>query len=146
MISFDSNILLYAFIADSPRHAAAYEFLFSLSERDDVVLSEFVLVEYYTGLRNPALVRRPLSAAKAERNIQKFREHPRWRLVGFSENSRNLHDRLWAAAGKSGFARRRIYDLRLALSLQMHGVTDFATVNVKDFSRCGFVRVWDPFV
>ncbi len=41
-------------------------------------------------------------------------------------------------------ARRRAYDWRAALLLIQQGVTDFATVNEKDFRDCGFQRVWNP--
>ena len=43
------------------------------------------------------------------------------------------------------FARRRIIDARLALTLRAAGVTDLATRNIKDFTDFGFNRVWDPF-
>jgi hypothetical protein len=41
------------------------------------------------------------------------------------------------------FARRRAYDWRAALLLIQQGVTEFATVNEKDFRDCGFQRVWN---
>jgi hypothetical protein len=41
-------------------------------------------------------------------------------------------------------ARRRAYDWRAALSMLRQGVTEFATVNVKDFEGFGFARVWNP--
>ena len=51
---------------------------------------------------------------------------------------------VWPAAAGPGFARRRIYDARLALTLRHHGVAEFATANVKDFEGFGFTRVWNP--
>ena len=42
------------------------------------------------------------------------------------------------------FAFRRLYDARSALTLVTQGVTEFATVNVKDFVGLGFQRVWNP--
>ena len=47
-------------------------------------------------------------------------------------------------AAKSGFAFRRIIDVRLARTLLHHGVTEFATANVRDFAKLGFERVWNP--
>jgi len=44
------------------------------------------------------------------------------------------------------FARRRLFDTRTALSLRHHGVTEFATANVKDFGDFGFTRVWNPLL
>ncbi|MFM9194935.1 MAG: VapC toxin family PIN domain ribonuclease, partial [Planctomycetia bacterium] len=53
-------------------------------------------------------------------------------------------DEVWDHATKSGFAFRRIIDLRLARTLIHHGVTEFATANVKDFAKLGLERVWNP--
>jgi predicted nucleic acid-binding protein len=144
MISFDANLLLYGFCEASPHHAQAKSFLVSLSPRDDVALSEFVLTEVYLHLRNPAVLEEPLSPQEAVAVIQSYRQHPSWRVLGFPPRSRHLHAALWKAAATPGFARRRICDLRTALCLQAFGVTDFATANVKDFDGFGFARVWNP--
>ena len=53
---------------------------------------------------------------------------------------------VWQDAAATGFARRRIIDVRLACTLLAHGVTDFATVNERDFQGLGFARVWNPLV
>lgn len=52
--------------------------------------------------------------------------------------------RVWAHAARKGFARHRIFDVRLSLTLLHHGVTELATANVKDFEGFGFQRVWNP--
>ena len=87
---------------------------------------------------------RPLQAPAAVEVVQSYRRHPRWMLLGFDPDSPALHDELWPLAARARFARRRIYDARLALSLRRQGVTEFATANVKDFSGFGFDRVWNP--
>jgi len=142
--SFDTNVLLFAFSRDSPFHDRARVFLENLTPRDDVAVSELVLVEFYALLRNPAVLLRPLQAAAAVEVVQRYRRHPRWMLIGFDPDGTALHDELWRLAATACFARRRIYDARLALSLRRQGVTEFATANVKDFSGFGFDRVWNP--
>ena len=144
MVSVDTNILLYAYVTKAPEYSASLRFLESLAVREDVVISELALIEFYRLLRNPAVLAHPLSASEAVEVIQAYRLHPYWRLVGFPSNSRRVHDRLWQVAEKDGFAYRRIFDARLALTLIEQGVTDFATVNVKHFLGLGFQRVWDP--
>lgn len=144
MTSFDSNILLYAFSRASPRHKPARGFLEDLTPRDDVAVSELVLTELYTLLRNPAVLVVPLAASAAVDVVQAYRRHPRWMLLGCDPDSRVLHEELWTLAAGKAFGRRRIYDARLALSLRRQGVTEFATANVKDFTGFGFERVWDP--
>lgn len=140
MISVDTNILLYAVNADCPEHEAARDFLTGIAPSQNVAICELVLVEFYLLLRNPAVVQRPLGPAEAAEMCRSYRGNPRWRLI----ESAPVMDSVWPAAGEEGFARRRIIDLRLALTLQHHGVTELATANVKDFEGLGFKRIWNP--
>ena len=71
---------------------------------------------------------------------QAYRHHPRWRLI---ENA-PVMAQVWKTVAGEAFARRRIIDLRLARTLQHHGVTELATVNTRDFAGFGFNRVWNP--
>lgn len=144
MLSIDANLLLYCYSEASPHHQAAKAFIARVSNRDDVALSEFVLAEFYLLLRNPAVLAHPLSAPKAVAVIQSYRQHPRWKVLGFPPASRELHAQLWRHAATPGIARRRIYDTRTALSLLAFGVTEFAIANIKDFEALGFTKVWNP--
>lgn len=144
MLSVDTNILLPAVEVENTDHEAAAAFLGSLQSRDDVAISEFILLELYGLLRNPAVLAKPLSAPKAVEVSEAFRAHPRWQVIGFPPDSRAFHDQLWPSLRQKGFARRRAYDLRTALALLRNGVTEFVTVNVKDFDGVGFRRVWNP--
>lgn len=145
MTSLDSNLLFYALVDNVREHAAARAFLEDLANQEDVAISEFVLVGLYRLLRLQVLHAHPMSAPAAVAVIQQFRHHPRWRILGFPEGrSAELHDQLWHLASQADFAYRRIFDARLALSLRHHGVTEFATANVKDFEEFGFKRVWNP--
>jgi toxin-antitoxin system PIN domain toxin len=143
VISFDTNILVYYFNRDAHKHKAARTFLSDLQARDDVVVCELVLLETYILLRNPAVFSKPVSGQVAAASLQSFRQHPHWRLVDYP-GTRAIADRLWKAAAKPRIARRRIFDIRLALTLKHHGVTQFATANVRDFKDAGFDRLWDP--
>lgn len=144
MISMDTNLLLYALNAASPFHREAYAWMSSIQRDEDVAVSEFVLAELYGLLRNPAVLGKPLSAEEAVEVIQVYRNHPRWRLLGFPLESRHLHDQLWKMAAGKSFAFRRLYDARNALTMIVQGVTEFATVNAKDYEGMGFRRVWNP--
>lgn len=142
MLSIDTNILFAALEETAPQHKKAREFLDSHRDTDSLVICEMVLVELYLLLRNPAVVTTPLTAAAACRLIQALRCNPRWRLV---ENA-TVMDVAWEHASRDPFARRRLIDVRLALTLLHHGVTEFATVNGADFRNIGFHRVWNPLV
>ncbi len=144
MLSIDTNILFHAFNEDSPSHVAAYAWITSIQRDEDVAISELVLAELYGLLRNPAVSKHSLSGEEAGAVIQTYRSHPRWRLIGFPAESRAMHDELWKYAKGKAFAFRRIYDARSALSMITQGVTEFASVNVKDYQNLGFRRVWNP--
>ena len=144
MISLDTNILFPALDPGHGDHKSAVAFFESLADRRDVVISEFILLELYGLLRNPAILRRPLTADAATSVCESFRRHPRWQIIGFPPDSHVFHDTLWPRLREHNFARRRAYDWRTALSLLRQGVTEFATVNTKDFEGFGFKRVWNP--
>lgn len=140
MLGIDTNILAYARLARSPWHVKAKNFLEGLADDPQVVIAEHVLVELYLLLRNDKILSPPLSAEAAVRECSLFRSHPRWQLV----DSADVMNQVWPLAAARNFPRRRIFDLRLAKSLQSHGVTQFATANVKDFESLGFKEVWNP--
>jgi len=141
MTSVDTNILLYAHDARAPEHRAARSFLSAYASRKDFAVSEFVLMEFYALLRNPAVVSRPLGPEQAVAMVNHYRRNAFWRILDYPVP---VMAKVWARAGEPGLARRRIFDLRLAFSLQAAGVTEFATRNIRDFSDVGFARVWDP--
>lgn len=144
MISLDTNILLPAVESRNVHHQRAAAFIESLRDRQDVAIGEFILLELYVLLRNPAVLAKPLSPAAATDVCEAFRQHPCWQVIGFPPDSRDFHDTFWPKLREADFARRRTYDWRAALLLIQQGVTEFATVNEKDFRDCGFKRVWNP--
>jgi predicted nucleic acid-binding protein len=139
-ISFDTNIAVYACNESCPEQPAAIAFLSSLALRQDIVVSEFMLVELYLKLRNAKIFRDPMTAPEAAEVCQGFRANANWELV----NDGPEMDLVWQQAAKRDFAIRRIVDLRLGLSLVKFGVTDFATANARDFQDMGFIKVWNP--
>jgi len=142
MTSFDTNIAVYAVNGASPWHESAKQFLLSLSLRKDVAVCELVLVELYLKLRNEKIFPRPLTAPQAAAVCQNYRKNRAWTLI----ETAPVMEGVWTQVAESGFAFRRIIDLRLAQTLRHHGVTEFATANEKDFVGQGFTRVWNPLV
>ena len=123
MISFDTNLAVYAANSAMPQHGAARQFLESLGPRSDVVVCELMLVELYLKLRNAAIFPQPLSAAEAAERCQSFRQNANWLLA----ESAPVMDQVWRLASSRDFAFRRIVDARLALTLRHHGVHELAT-------------------
>lgn len=143
MMSPDTNVLFAWLNRGHPSHRAAASFVTSQAGNADFVLCELVLIELYSLLRNEVLLAHPLSAAEAVETVQRLRHHPYWELIDYPGG---LMEPVWTAAAAPRFARRRIFDARLALTLRHHGVTEFATANTKDFQDFGFSRVWNPLL
>ena len=144
MTSCDTNILFVALESGRPGHAEAREFLEAHREDSEFGLCELVLVELYVLLRNPVIARRPLGSDEAVEIIQRLRANPRWDVFDYPGPAAKVMDGVWKKAAVPEFARRKIFDARLALTLRHHGVTEFATANEKDFREFGFERVWNP--
>lgn len=141
MTGIDTNLLFAWLNRDHPSHPLAVPWFNRQADNSRIVLCELVLVELYGLLRNPAVVTRPLAAGAAVDLIQRLRHHPSWELIDYPGG---LMDGVWTAAATDRFARRRIFDARLALTLRRHGVSEFATLNARDFAGFGFDRVWNP--
>ena len=141
MISCDTDILLHACDTRSPLQARAEAFLQEHASDVQFAICELVLVELYVLLRNPAVVASPLSASQAAEIVSSYRGNPRWRVLDYPGG---LMAEIWRRAGQPEAARRSIFDARLALTLRHHGVTHFATGNVKHFRDYGFEQVWNP--
>jgi len=144
MISIDTNLLLYSLNPASEWHGRAVEFLkqhFGVPSLR-VAITDYVLVELYVHLRNPVVMAHPLSAEAARDLVASY-----WRIPNVMriENATVMDD-VWALAGGKDFARRRIFDARLAMTLRHGGVTHLATSNVKDFEGWGFEKVWNPLL
>jgi toxin-antitoxin system PIN domain toxin len=144
MISCDTNILFATLDSRSKHHEAATVFLKSWMESDRFGLCELVLLELYVLLRNPAVTTQPYSAPVAVEVIRRFRSHPRWSVFDYPGPQAGIMNQLWTQASVASFPYKKVFDTRLALTLRHHGVTDFATRNVKDFQGFGFKKVWDP--
>ena len=144
MISIDTNIFFYALNPKSTHHIPARQFIQEVvSDREkQVVITDYVLAELYNLLRNPAVMSNPLGSEEAVEVVTAYSKIPNVKRV---ENAPVMNE-VWKLAATKNFARRRLFDVRLALTLQHHGVTEFATANVKDFQKLGFNKVWNPLV
>jgi uncharacterized protein len=140
MIGIDTNILLYSLNPDSRWHKAAKKFLNQALADEHIVISDLVLVELYLLLRNPLVLKKPLTPKAATSVTKGYLGLPRVKRAEFAP----VMDEVWRMAARPQFARRRIIDVRLALTLRHHGVTRLATANTKDFKDLGFSRVWSP--
>jgi toxin-antitoxin system PIN domain toxin len=144
MTSCDTNVLFAALDEASVYHTAARAYLERMMQSEQFALCELVLVELYGLLRNPTVSKHPLNGVDATQIIQRFRSHPCWLILDYPGSQSEIMKQLWTLASKADFPYRKVYDARLALTLRHHGITEFATRNIKDFQGFGFKKLWDP--
>jgi len=144
MPSAATNLLVYAADPKPPFQDEAERVFNEIAgSREEVVLCELVLIQVCMQLSNPAIFPKPQSPKEAADYCARPGDDTGWR---HTDCEPAVSPRLWkwAASAKSGF--RDIIDARLALTLRRHGVTRFATANVKHFQDFGFTGVWNPLV
>lgn len=144
MVSCDTNILFIGLEVTRPFHLEARRFLDAQRTNAEFAVCELALLELYVLLRNPVLCGSPLAAPDAVRRIQTLRTNPHWSVMDYPGPTSGIMNEVWHRAAEVHFARRRVFDTRCALTLRHHGITEFATTNVKDFKGFGFARVWNP--
>jgi uncharacterized protein len=144
MLSFDTNILIHSLNPASIFHNSAIEFLAKhlSNPKQRIAICDYVPVELYVHLRNPVVMATPLKASAARDLVTSYWAIPTVMRV---ENA-NVMDQVWEQVAAPNMARRRIFDLRLGLTLRNAGVTEFATANTKDFQGIGFSKVWNPLI
>ena len=141
MIACDTNIFLHAANQGSPLSVRAREFLNDQKESQDFAVCELILFELYMQLRNPAIFVKPLSAAQSHDYCQIYRRNAAWQIIDFDPA---ITPQLWQWANVSDHGFRQLIDARIAFTLLHHGVSEFATANVRDFQAFGFEGVWNP--
>jgi len=142
MIGIDTNVFFYSLNRKSAFYNSAREYVSNALKdgNQQVVITDYVLMELYNLLRNKAVMDVPLTSPQAVQLVTSYLKCPNVKRA----EAAPVMDQVWQIANSAQFARRRIFDVRLALTLQHHGVTRFATANVKDFEDLGFDKVWNP--
>jgi len=141
--SLDTNILFYSMNADCPEYPVCRSLVEqALASPQDWIVAEQVWFELYRLLRNPAVLRQPLSASETTLRIDWYRSRSGWARCAWEPFLMDQLKPLWQ---KDSFPVRRTFDLVLALTLKAQGVTEFFTRNAKDFEDLGFFAVKNPF-
>lgn len=143
MLAADTNIFIQAADPHSASHEQAIRFIESITtSEEEFIICELVLVELYMQLRNPAIFKKAAyTPSQASNYCEQLRENPIWRHIDYDPL---VSRKLWKWASKTSTGFRDIIDGRLALTLRHHGVTRFATANIKHFQNFGFAEVWNP--
>lgn len=143
MIAIDTNLLVHAHRADSPRHESAITALSAAGRHPDgwaipwPCAHEFVAV--VTG-RAFGKVNTPVALAFDV--LDAWFAHPRCHLLGETAAHASVLRRLMDRAGLAGGA---VHDARIAAICIAHGIEELWTSD-RDFARFPDLRIRDPLI
>ena len=137
---FDANILLYAYNADSPHHAAARTWLESAFNAEETVALPWQTVFAFVRIAtNPRAVPRPLAGDEACDIVTQWLARANVTVIDPEERFWEIFRKLVSEARVSG---PLISDAALAALCLEHGATLYSTD--KDFRRFQGLTLVDP--
>lgn len=134
----DTNILIYAINADSPKHKAAQTFL--KENLQDIDIAHQNVLEAIRVLTHPKFPR-PMKLKDAQRAILAIAEV--CRIISPNQNTYYLTLELIKEYQLSG---NRIFDAYLVATALTNDINTVATDNVKDVEKFPQIRVYNPFL
>lgn len=136
MIALDTNILAYALVSSQPEHAAANTWL----QRNTwpLVTTGINIGETLRLLTHPRIFPRPLTSSVAIHTLRQFCEA--WQVRQIQEADTWLEDLATLLHTLPDIRGNELFDTRIALCLQHHGVKRLCT-NDSDFVKYPFLTL-----
>lgn len=143
MIALDTNLLVYAYLGDSPWHPGAKRLITDLAEGPQNWAIPWPCVhEFLSVVTNPRAFQSPAPMDDAVRQLDFWMESPGLRLLSEAPGH---WQRLCGLARHGHLVGPMIHDARLAAICLEHGVDEFWTAD-RDFSRMRGLRVRNPLL
>lgn len=143
MIALDTNLLVYAFRPDTPRHAAAHDALRGLLEaRRPWALPWSVVHEFVAVVTQPRIWREPATTSVALAAVDSWLRAPGARLLSEGPAYR---EHLEAVLEGDDVRGSRVFDARIAATCLSHGVDELWSAD-RDLSRFTALPVRNPLV
>lgn len=143
MIAVDTNILVYAFRPEAPRHARANEVLGQLLESGRPwCLPWSVIHEFLAVVTQPKIWRSPASTSQGLAAVVVWSSAPGARLVAEGPGYREVLEGLLTGDDVRG---SRLFDARIVATCLLHGVRELWSAD-RDFSRFPQVSTRNPLL
>lgn len=130
-VFIDTNVMVYAHVAESPRHASALSALKQLYETEiDSCISGQVLREFLVTLTRPKVFTKPPSRQTVVERTRHLTHHFHIREEGHAVTVKLLEL-------MDGFeiAGKQVHDANIVATMLVHGITQVLTHNITDFAR-----------
>ncbi|RZB29770.1 MAG: hypothetical protein SRB1_02050 [Desulfobacteraceae bacterium Eth-SRB1] len=141
-ICIDSNILIYAFNAQSQFNARAEAILEELILTDGFAVTDISLIEFYQIITNDKVVGDPISPDKSYKIIKDVLLNKKIEVL---ETNIDILEAAFKSAANHSVRKYEIYDHLIANICKHNNIKKFVTANDKDFKKYDFFDVINPF-
>lgn len=136
----DTNVLVYAYNADSEYHAACRALLDRAMKGDlNVCIAPQILFEFFAVVTNPVRVTRPIAPNQALDEMVKLADS-----LFVITPPISVHDDVINLLRQLGFGSKHIYDVVLAATMLGNGIAQLYTYDVDRFQKIPGIRVLHP--
>ncbi len=143
MILLDTNILVHAAGAKSPRHARAKELRDRAAAGEmEACIAAQVLTEFYAVATDSRRFQPPLSPAQVQHDLRSYLSSRLWLIVPKETTASLTLDLLGSRSVRGG----KIFDLFLAATMLDNGVKTIYTENIRDFEGLQEIEAVNPFL
>jgi aminotransferase in exopolysaccharide biosynthesis len=141
-ICIDSNVLIYAFNAQSQFNARAEAILEELILADGFAIADISLIEFYQIITNDKLLSDPISPDKSYEIIKDILLNKKIEVL---ETNIDILKLTFESAANHNVRKYEIYDHLIANLCKHNNIKQFITGNDKDFKKYDFFDVINPF-
>jgi len=130
-IFFDTNILVYASIDESPFYDLARKRIQDFAAKSvDLWISRQVIREFLATLSRPQQFANPVQAKELSKFVDFFMEQ--FQIV---EDGPLVTENLLLLIEKFSIGGKQIHDANIVATMQAYGISNLITHNIKDFER-----------
>lgn len=141
MILLDTNILVHAAGASSPRHATAKELRDQAAEGQlEACIAPQVLTEFYAVVTNPRRFQPALTPSQAQKELRAYLSSSLKLILPKETTVSHMLRLIGSRPVRSG----RIFDVFLAATMLDNGVRIIYTENITDFEAIRGIEAVDP--
>jgi toxin-antitoxin system PIN domain toxin len=142
VVALDTNVLVYAEITSSPRHAAARDCLRTLAEgAAPWAIAWPCVYEFLRVVTHPRVYHPPVPLETARADLTSILASPSLLLLGETIRHAEVLDDVLAESGATG---NLVHDAHIVALCREHGVREIVTGD-SDFRRFSGLTVTDPF-
>jgi predicted nucleic acid-binding protein len=130
VLCLDTNALIFATVADSPKRDSTLRAMAVGRESGDLAVTPQILREYVAVTTHPRFLPKPLEHAVALDDVATFREN----FLLLSETP-DTFDLFLSLVRRHRIVGRAVHDANIAATMPANGVTRILTDNGADFRR-----------